>query len=92
MQRDETLKMFWFYCSTESFPLCAVECFYSVLCDVLSLWHVCFSKFHRIIESYGQVRLGMVSQKKISHRLLSFQYCILLLKISSYYRVATFNS
>lgn len=32
--------------------------------DVLSLWHVCFSKFHRIIESYGQVRLGMVSQKK----------------------------
>lgn len=28
MQRDET----WFYCSTESFPLCAVESFYSVLC------------------------------------------------------------
>lgn len=33
---------------------------------VLSLWHVCFSKFHRIIESYGQVRLGMVSQKNLS--------------------------
>lgn len=28
MERDET----WFYCSTESFPLCAVESFYSVLC------------------------------------------------------------
>lgn len=62
------------------FPImcCWVFLFHSLwqLChtDVLSLWHVCFSKFHRIIESYGQVRLGMVSQQKISLFNIAFYF------------------
>lgn len=62
-----------------SFPICAVvNCFYFILQGSLKkvefevfLQHslTCFLKFHRMIESYGQVRLGMVS-------LLCFQYHI----------------